>query len=247
MMDSTTTQRCLGPLAFFCALLVAGCRTPAPDAGAELAPYLPDVPALEQLAGMAAEPVAQAAPAPAAPEAVSAPADATDVVGEATAPDLGMVRRLRHGDKVVVMLRGIPTPEDATDVIDESGEITLSLVGDLRIVDMTASEAEKAIRAAYMEGGYYSRINVMVLAQEDEYFVRGEVKREGRYPYTRELTLLQAVTTAGGYTEYARPSRVKVIRGEEVLWFDLERIEKLRDRDPGVKPGDIIVVPRRII
>ena len=87
--------------------------------------------------------------------------------------------------------------------------------------------------------------NAIVVAQEDEYFLQGEVRRPDRYPLSRAMTLLQAVTAAGGFTDFALRSEVKILRRESVLLFDAKKIEKMLDKDPIIKPGDIIVVQRR--
>jgi len=155
-------------------------------------------------------------------------------------------RTLAHSDRVDIYLRGIPQPEDIIDVIDDLGNVNLPLTGRVRIEGKTTSEAEVLIEKRYIEGGYYKNINVIVVAQADEYFVRGEVKREGRYPLIGDLTLLKAIATAGGYTDYAKSSRIQVISGKKILAFDARKIERLKAEDPLIKPGDVIIVPRRI-
>jgi len=69
------------------------------------------------------------------------------------------------------------------------------------------------------------------------YYVTGEVKSAGRFPYDDEsLTILKAVTTAGGFSDKAAPGRTFIIRGESK--------EKIKTTlDTAVLPGDTIVVP----
>jgi len=158
------------------------------------------------------------------------------------------VRSLRRGDKVSIYLRGIPAPEEVIEVIDDLGSVSLPLVGLIDIVGLTTAEAEKKVRDAYVESGYYTEITVIVVAEEEEYFVRGEVKQEGRYALSGDRTLLQAITTAGGYTDYAKTTKVKVIRhGQKPLSFNLKKIERRQARDPLIEPGDVIIVPRRLV
>jgi polysaccharide biosynthesis/export protein VpsN len=161
-----------------------------------------------------------------------------------------MVRMLKRGDKVVVELRGIPTPESIRGEVDELG-INLPLVGRVRIDGKTTFEAEKLIERTYVDGGFYTKINVIVLSQDDEYFVTGEVNKQDKYLMTGDRTLLQAITAAGGYTDFAKKSRVKVMRkglgkDKQMLYFDCEKIEQGKEKDPLIKPGDIIEVPRRL-
>ncbi|MDD4871194.1 MAG: SLBB domain-containing protein [Kiritimatiellae bacterium] len=160
-----------------------------------------------------------------------------------------MIRMLNRGDRVIVELRGIPVPEAIRGEVDDLG-LNLPLIGRVRIDGKNTFEAEKLIEKTYIDGGYYTKINVMVGKQDDEYFVTGEVNKQDKYLMTGDRTLLQAITSAGGYTDFAKKSKVKVMRGQgkdkQILFFDCERIEKGKEKDPLIKPGDIIEVPRRI-
>jgi polysaccharide export outer membrane protein len=155
------------------------------------------------------------------------------------------VRRLRIGDRVSISKCGIPQQEEIKDVIDDRGGVNLSLIGTVKIVGMTTSEAEEAIESAYVNGGYYSKITVVVVVQDDEYFVRGEVMRPGKYPLNPGVTLLRAITTAGGYTDFANARKINVFRRDKSFRYDAKKIEALEDRDPVIEPDDVIVVERR--
>jgi len=197
----------------------SGCATL--PGGGELAAYVPDVdPAGVRLPGQEPPPE----------DPVAAPAG----------------RSILGGDKLHVSLRGIPTPEEIQGEVDEQGSITLPLVGPVKVAGLASSEAERTIEKAFVDGGYYRKITVIVVAQEDYYFVQGEVRNQGRFPLVGEMTLLQAIAAAGGYTEYAKPSRVRVMRGDQILHHDAERISRRMDPDPLVKRGDIIVIERRV-
>jgi len=69
------------------------------------------------------------------------------------------------------------------------------------------------------------------------FYVTGEVKSAGKFPYDDEsTTILKAVTTAGGFSDKASPGRTFIIRGE-----NKEKIKTTLDTP--VLPGDTIVVP----
>jgi len=159
-----------------------------------------------------------------------------------------MVRYLNRGDRIVVELRGIPVPEKIVGEVDELG-LNMPLIGRVRIDGKTTFDAEKLIERAYIDGGYYTKINVMVNKQEDEYFVTGEVNKQDKYMMTGDRTLIQAITSAGGYTDFAKRNKVKIMRGQgkdkQILYFNCDRIEQGKEKDPMIKPGDIIEVPRR--
>ena len=76
---------------------------------------------------------------------------------------------------------------------------------------------EKAIEDAYVANSIYKpgAIRVVVVPPPSVFYVRGFVYRPGELPFTSDLTLLKAVTKAGGPTEYAHSWR-RVIRRDGV-------------------------------
>jgi polysaccharide export outer membrane protein len=172
------------------------------------------------------------------------PEQAGEVAGKGE--DAAQGKILKRGDHLVIYLRGIPEPEEVKNVVDETGTLNLPLVGTIPVDGKKVAEAERLVEKAYVDGGYYQKINVIIVAEEDEYYVRGEVKREGRYPLSRDMTLLQAIATAGGYTDYAKSTQIQLIRGDQVTTYNAKRIEQRKDKDPFIEPGDIIIVSRRV-
>jgi polysaccharide export outer membrane protein len=156
----------------------------------------------------------------------------------------GGVRRIRNGGRVSVSKLGIPQAEEIKDVVDDRGCINLSYIGTIKIAGLTTSEAEEAIEQAYVSKGYYQKITVVVVAEEDEYYVRGEVRMPGKYPLNAGMTLLRAITTAGGYTDYANPRKINVFRGDKVFRYDAKKIEALEAKDPLIEADDVVVVER---
>jgi len=70
------------------------------------------------------------------------------------------------------------------------------------------------------------------------FYVTGEVKNPARYPYEENITVLMAVTTAGGFTDKASSGRIYIIREEGGVKNKIK--VKL---DDSIAPGDTIVVP----
>ncbi len=242
-----------GMLSLVFLLVASGCLSTGdgPDTGHRMPSYLPvlsDV-ALDVSAG-----VAVAAPVPPAAGPVPTvdpvdPAVAGAPAGDATVrTGFGAGQRvLSPGDRVMISLRGIPRPEEIKNVIDGSGNVTLPFVGQVRVADLTASEAERVIESAYIDGGIYISVNAIVVAEDKVYFVQGEVARQGKFTMSGDVTLLQAITEAGGYSPFANRRNIKVIRGGVNLLFDAQEIENGKTADPGVMPDDIIVVQKRFI
>ncbi|MBN2300921.1 MAG: SLBB domain-containing protein [Lentisphaerae bacterium] len=148
-----------------------------------------------------------------------------------------------RGDKIMIYLREIPEEKVIPCVIDAIGNISLPHIGTVKLEGRTTFEAEKLIRQAYIAGQYYMRINVVIVPQDGKYFVHGEVKRPGPFTLSGDLTLMQAIAAAGGFTEYANERKVRVGN----MTYDTKRIKQGKQSDPIIKTDDIIEVPATII
>ena len=155
--------------------------------------------------------------------------------------------QLSPGDEVLTSLRGIPRPEDIRNVVDSSGYITMPLIGQVQVAGLSASEAERLIEKTYVERGFFRSINVIMVSEDKSYFVQGEVGRQGRFRLSGEVTLLKAITEAGGYSPFANRRNVKIIRDDDVLFFNARDIANGREPDPVIKANDIIVVLRSVL
>jgi polysaccharide export outer membrane protein len=90
--------------------------------------------------------------------------------------------------------------------------------------------------------------DVLFVSPKKMYFITGEVARPGQYEISLGMTLMQALSQAGGAGKFA--SQVievhREVDGEkQILSFDLSHIRKGRLADPAVVAGDVIFVKRR--
>jgi len=154
--------------------------------------------------------------------------------------------RLRPGDPVFVSLR-TPGQDQVDTSIDEFGKLRLPLLREpIEAADLTGTELERAIERAYVDQKIYRQVTANVTIPARSYFLQGEVRSPGRYPVISGLTLRQAIASAGGYTDFARSTRIQVTRGEETFTVNARQIERNPERDIEIKTGDIIFVPRSI-
>ena len=81
-------------------------------------------------------------------------------------------------------------------------------------------------------------------------YVLGEVRSPGKVPLERGMTLLKAVSSAGGLTEWAKEKKVQIISegdsGDRRV-FNLKDIRGLKISDPILKGGDTVFVERRFL
>src|SRR5207249_527214 len=77
----------------------------------------------------------------------------------------------------------------------------------------TVRELEQEIRARYVTN-FFRNLTILVTSQNQYYSVDGEVKTPNRIVYPGPTTVLGAIASAGGFTDYANKKRVKVIRAD---------------------------------
>jgi len=157
------------------------------------------------------------------------------------------VTKLGTGDSVEVFLRGIPEEIHVQDVVDHDGYLNLPYVGRIKFAGKTSSEVEVDIEDAYIDGEIFNHVNVIVVTPQDEYYVRGEVERPGKFIITGETTLSQAVATAGDFTDYSNRREIIIRRNGRSTTYDMNKIDKGEQKDPYVLPGDVVVVGRRLV
>jgi protein involved in polysaccharide export with SLBB domain len=124
--------------------------------------------------------------------------------------------------------------------VDTNGYISVPLAGRVKAAGLTTRQLEKSVAAALAKGLLRDpRVNAEV-ATYRPFFILGEVKKAGEYPYKAGLTVLDAVASAGGYTYRANESKVVIRRAGS----NVEETIAL-DAPVPVFPGDNIRVPER--
>ncbi len=157
----------------------------------------------------------------------------------AQAADDASAYRLGSGDKIRVNVFG-QADLSGEFVISDVGVVSLPLVGNLDFGGATLREAE-ALLADALKPDYLvnPRVSIEVLNFRPFYII-GEVKEPGSYPYVSGMTVTEAVALAGGYTYRAKKKKVLLIRGT-----DTARKERPATDTTIVLPGDVIKVPER--
>ncbi len=147
--------------------------------------------------------------------------------------------QLGSGDRLKIVVYGEPELSGEFDV-DGSGVLSLPLVGEVQGGGLTVRALERVIENAY-RGDYLlnPRVSAEVLNFRP-FYILGEVKNPGNYPYISGMTALNAVAVAGGYTYRARKNQIQVTRtigGREE--------ELILSEGDKVMPGDVIHIDER--
>jgi polysaccharide export outer membrane protein len=136
-----------------------------------------------------------------------------------------------------------------TITVRKDGRISLPLVDEVRAAGQTSLELKKAIEQKLSD--YIDNPVVTVIVQEQasrKYYIIGEVVNTGEYPLMKDLTVLQAIALAGGFTEWADKDDILLLRrysgGEQRLNIDYEAIVagKRPEQNKLLRADDTIIV-----
>ncbi|HEU5079352.1 MAG TPA: polysaccharide biosynthesis/export family protein [Opitutaceae bacterium] len=151
---------------------------------------------------------------------------------------------LRPGDSLIIAIQGVPDPTSNNVQIDEQGLITLPFVGAIHASGQTTAALSQRIRDTYIAKKIYTALDVSVTVTERYVYVGGEVVRPGRVVWTPDLTLTKAVQAAGGFTLYAKETRVSLVRDRAAYDINVPLAQQKPAEDPHLLPGDAIQVPK---
>jgi polysaccharide export outer membrane protein len=158
---------------------------------------------------------------------------------------------IRPGDVVVVSYRYSPE-YNATVSVQPDGFVTLPLLGDLKIGDLSLSEAHAHLLAKAGERLNDPEINIDLKEFEKPYYiVGGEVGSPGKFEIRGRITALRAVEMAGGIKASGKSSQILLIRPitnieAETRLINLKDVIDKREinEDVELKAGDVLVVPK---
>lgn len=84
--------------------------------------------------------------------------------------------------------------------------------------------------------------DTIFVPKAEKFFITGQIRSPGAYTYERGLTVLQAISLAGGLTDKGSNRRIKVIRT-----MNGKKVEQGIDLDDSIQPGDTLVIPQRLL
>jgi protein involved in polysaccharide export with SLBB domain len=153
---------------------------------------------------------------------------------------------MRVGDKITIRLTGVPDDGYIIEAqIPASGTVTVPLLPQpFLALGRNAGDLAAEIAQAYKTQRIYSAPNVTVIPEERFVNVGGDVRQPARVVYTSDLTLLSAINSCGGFTDYANRRVVRILRGQQVIQVDATKAARTPGADPPLYAGDQIYVPR---
>jgi polysaccharide export outer membrane protein len=151
------------------------------------------------------------------------------------------------GPEDILVVRVWREPELSNAVqVRPDGKITLQLVGELEAAGQTPEGLQKKIVDALQEFIVKPDVTVSIQSvQSRKYFITGEVGRAGTFPLVVPTRILEALTNAGGFREFANTKKITILRSGKILKFNWNEVVKGKKMEQNVfiENGDYIVVP----
>lgn len=159
------------------------------------------------------------------------------VSAKKTSPVVTPSYRVGPNDALRIEVFGEPELSTETTVSGH-GAIKFPLLGELRVIGMTVKDVEEAL-SQRLEAGYLKNPKVTVsIVRYRNFYVSGEARNPGAFPYREGITVLKAITLAGGWTVRAAKGEVEILR--MVNGQQQTLIVGLKDT---IQPDDVIIVP----
>lgn len=134
--------------------------------------------------------------------------------------------------------------------VSPDGTIDYPLCGKVKLLQETQSQAASTLERCLKDGRFLQNPHVSVLIKEfnsKKIFVFGEVQKPGTFAFEDQMSIVQAITLAGGFTKTAAKNGTtvtRVIDGHETrLRVPVEDIAEGREKNFLLQPNDIVTVP----
>ena len=130
------------------------------------------------------------------------------------------------------------------------GKISLPLINDVQAAGLTPMQLAMTITEKLKKFIADPQVTVIVTGiNSRRYYIVGEMNRAGAFPLLPNMTVLQALSSAGGFSQFAKQKSIYVLRivdGKSIK-FPFNYKEVINGKSPEqnivLKPGDTIVVP----
>ncbi len=149
--------------------------------------------------------------------------------------------RLGVGDQIRIITVG-DTELTGDFRVNDAGDIAVPLLGTVHAGGLTTGELEQRISKSLIDKQLFRDPSVAVeVLSYRPIFILGEVNKPGEYPYQPGMTLLTAVSVAGGFTFRAVTDYASVVRSDNE-----HAVEGRVGRQSFIQPGDVITIYERV-
>ena len=127
------------------------------------------------------------------------------------------------------------------------GMMSMPLIGEVKASGVTVADLRKVIASklavVFVES---PEVNIQILRYNSKkFFLFGGVHRTGEFPLAQDMTVLEALVYGSGFTDFANPKKVYVLRGDQKLKFNYKDVSQGKHMEQNIllQSGDKIFVP----
>lgn len=164
-----------------------------------------------------------------------------------------VLAQIESGTSVQITIMGVPASEkgsiDGMYPVSQSGTINMPYIGAVSAAGLKPETLASSIQSRYRAAEIYSSPTIQVIDTQGNAGVKtqmihvgGQVRRTGPVNWQKNLTIYQAVQSAGGATEFGSLKRVKLYRNGRTQSYDLTNPQFMR---VPMEPNDTIEVPQK--
>lgn len=147
--------------------------------------------------------------------------------------------KLGPNDRTRIIVYGQPSLTGEF-VLDGNGVLAYPLIGNINAKGMSPAELQRVI-AGKLDPDYIHNASVSVeVSSRRPFYIVGEVQKPGTYPFVTDMTVLNAIATAGGQTYRANMGNFYIKRK-----VDGEVVRVQASQETSLQPGDTVVVRER--
>ena len=151
---------------------------------------------------------------------------------------------LRPNDVIELRLSGMP-PEDAAQfngvayTVGGDGTVNVPYAGSLQAAGRTPSELERAVERTLIDKKIFRWPTATINVANTVRFavIGGNVRGPTRMPWSADLTLMSAISAAGGPSDFAG-DKINLIRGGKITLYSYKKLKKDPSQDPRLLPSD---------
>lgn len=176
---------------------------------------------------------------------------AKQATAAATSPIAANDPDYKIGPQDVLIINVWKEPDVSREVpVRPDGKISLPLLNDVEAAGLTPMQLANALTETLKK--FISSPQVTVIVKEinsRRVYVIGEVVRAGTFPLLPKMTVLQIVSSCGGFTQFANPKKIYVLRTKDgkqtKLPFNYKDVVSGKNPEQNIElePGDTVVVP----
>jgi polysaccharide export outer membrane protein len=156
---------------------------------------------------------------------------------------------LNPGDVLLISVWNEEALQQEVMVLPD-GTMSFPLVGIINVASQTPEQVQDQLKTQLSRLIPDPEINLSVRAVDgNSIFIIGKVNQPGRFPMTRPIDVVQALSLAGGFTPYAESDNIQILRRtgkkQQLIRFDYTKIAEGKALETNIllKSGDTIVVP----